>query len=1319
MKNSVSWTAKIFLILALLMGGMPSIVSAASDTEVNKAKNSQDESVDATGILRGTVTDQDGKGLPGQMVELRSETDRSKQWTANSDADGNFSFSGLPQDSYALSAGISNLSFRQEDIRIDSGKETVLSFPLSLTAGSATGAFEGVVTVSGAQAPEGYYGVSLTDPKNKRTWTFSGNTKFGDGISKFSIGGIPPAEYSPIKPAYTLTAETYAGGGLVRTYGSFYEIAAGVTKDLHIYIPTANSGDASKVLGTVKEYATGEKLSDGNIDVLVTMKSAEHGYEFYPNEGEFQSDIIMSGSYKVRAEVENKDLGVVVVVDKGYIQCEKSGVCNVDFTIPYAPSADNGTLTGVVTDEYGNKVPHALVTVYDSRNAGAYTAYTDKDGNYVIGGLQAGQYFAKAAKDGYPTPEGSEGIIIANQSTTQDIVLIDGNRLRVTELYTNFNVKKIVKHTGNKYQVDLFASYSDGSVKPADNLATWTTSDPAVATVDKGEISVVGPGTATIKATFETKTYEIIVEATDPPPVTVVELKTIPSETTIVKKPGEAYNVWLQAVYSNGTTEFVNNKATWTTSNPAVATINYGTIVVVGYGKATITATYGNKSVELTIDAGDPNTPTVTGLIATPSETTILTAPGDTYPVTLEAIYSDGSKKTVTDLAKWKTDNSNVATVDKGMITVVGLGYTTIKATFEGKSIRLTVESNDPTKPRVTELTPTPSATWIVKQPGDTYAVTLEATYSDGSKKDVTELATWEAYNTEVATVDKGIITVVGKGITTVRASHGAKKIEIVVSDQAPPPATITGLTANPNATKIEKKPGDTYPVTLEATYSDGSKKSVTDQATWTTSNAAVATADKGTITVVGYGTAMIKATFESKTFEVTVNSPTPVPIPIPVTLTGLSASPSTTMIVKRPGDTYPVTLEAMYSDGSRKNVTGLATWTSSNAAVATVDNGTISVKDYGIASIKATFESNTIEFTVDSTIKLLKASKTKVALKPGTSTQDNPITLVAVLQDGSTVPVDPSKVDWKYNENQSAFTVSKDGIIAAKDFGKIDVTASFGGKQVVIQVDSTIKSIQTTVKKLVVAPEKSVSIPVKAVLSDKTIVDLTGDEIDWSIDGGSENFATVDDEGTITVNKSGKGTIIARYGGKTLKIALFGDSIESLSFNVEKLSLKPGNRSSKPLKLLAWVSKTKNFEVTNDHRVEWNFSSPQIVEIDKDGYVVSTGKFGKGTITATFDEKTVTIPIDVTLKKLTASQTEVELAEESEVEVTLSALYTADNDSVLVTEKDGVVWSSKDKSIATVKDGKIKGLKAGETTITASYGKKRVKITVVVKSAP
>ena len=86
-------------------------------------------------------------------------------------------------------------------------------------------------------------------------------------------------------------------------------------------------------------------------------------------------------------------------------------------------------------------------------------------------------------------------------------------------------------------------------------------------------------------------------------------------------------------------------------------------------------------------------------------------------------------------------------------------------------------------------------------------------------------------------------------------------KVPTTPATTSVPPVTSVGLSLSPLVQTIP--PGQTARLIATARYSDGSTKDVTSQATWTTTDARVATVSAGAVTGVALGFVVIRVTFE------------------------------------------------------------------------------------------------------------------------------------------------------------------------------------------------------------------------------------------------------------------------------------------------------------------------------------------------------------------------------------------------------------------------------------------------------------------------
>jgi hypothetical protein len=120
--------------------------------------------------------------------------------------------------------------------------------------------------------------------------------------------------------------------------------------------------------------------------------------------------------------------------------------------------------------------------------------------------------------------------------------------------------------------------------------ATWSSSDPAVVQVGSGVVRAVGNGLAQVAATYEGMTAFLLIRVSPPPSFPYLLL----TNTIYVPYLGSSGTVRARLVTGDGIASTdVTALATWTSSDPQVATVAQGTITALRLGTVEITASYG------------------------------------------------------------------------------------------------------------------------------------------------------------------------------------------------------------------------------------------------------------------------------------------------------------------------------------------------------------------------------------------------------------------------------------------------------------------------------------------------------------------------------------------------------------------------------------------------------------------------------------------------------------------------------------------------------------------------------------------------------
>lgn len=307
---------------------------------------------------------------------------------------------------------------------------------------------------------------------------------------------------------------------------------------------------------------------------------------------------------------------------------------------------------------------------------------------------------------------------------------------------------------------------------------------------------------------------------------------------------------------------------------------------------------------------------------------------------TLTATARDAQNNTLSGRTiTWTSSATNIATVSAtGVVTGVAAGSASITAASEGRSAvaQITV-----TAVPVASVTVTPAMDTLVA--GDT--ATLTAVVRDAQSNVLTgRILNWTSSAPNIATVSAtGVVTAVAAGTARIMAASEGRTAEaqILVTARVIPVASVfvspgldtmlvgdsLAFTAIPRDAQNNGLPGRTI--------------------TWTSSSATVATVSAaGMVRALAAGTVTITASSEGKSGTATVvvqPRVTPVAVTIEGALDTLEA--------------YDMRqLQAAVRDAAGRPIAGLpVTWTSSNAAVATIDStGLLTGIDRGTVTITA-----------------------------------------------------------------------------------------------------------------------------------------------------------------------------------------------------------------------------------------------------------------------------------------------------------------------------------------------------------------------------
>ncbi len=166
-----------------------------------------------------------------------------------------------------------------------------------------------------------------------------------------------------------------------------------------------------------------------------------------------------------------------------------------------------------------------------------------------------------------------------------------------------------------------------------------------------------------------------------------------------------------------------------------------------------------------------------------------------------------------------------------------------------------------------------------------------------------------------------------------------------------PTPVSLTSIAVTPAAPTVVA--GATQQFTATGHYSDGSTKDLTSTATWSSSATTVATiAASGLATSITQGSTTISAVSGDITGSTTLTVSAP-PVP-PASLTSITVNPATPSVAL--GLSQQFSAKGTYSDGSTKDLSAVAAWSSSPTGIATLSSsGLASSIAQGATTVSAT----------------------------------------------------------------------------------------------------------------------------------------------------------------------------------------------------------------------------------------------------------------------------------------------------------------------------------------------------------------------------
>jgi trimeric autotransporter adhesin len=706
----------------------------------------------------------------------------------------------------------------------------------------------------------------------------------------------------------------------------------------------------------------------------------------------------------------------------------------------------------------------------------------------------------------------------------------------------------------------------------------------------------------------------------------------------------------------------------------------------------------------------------------------VMLAKGTELPVTVTADFTDGTSSDVSALSVLTSNAMAVATVSGRTVNAIAAGMATITATYMGKSATANVTVTAAT---LQSITIDPAAPTLAA--GSSIGLVATGVFSDGSKQDVSQIATWMSSDATVAAVAVGAagvrVTGAKAGTATVAATLlnlGASAGVTVTS------AVIQSLDITPSHPTIPVGISTQFQAT--ATYSDNTTQDVSSQVTWTLSDASIATVSAtGSLSTKAMGSVDLQAALGGVAAKTTV-------IVMGTSLVSIAVTPASVTVPAG----VPQQFAAMgtYSDGSVVDITRSVSW-STDAAAASVSNaaGQAGLAT-GISAGTAHVQAKLGAVTGAATMTVTSAIVTSLAVQPKTATL--PVGFTQVLTATATYS-DATKLDvtslavWSSSDatvatvaNASSGGVAS-GTVTSVKVGAATITATFGGSNDTALITTTaavITEIDVMPSPAMVVAGRQQVFTATAKLSDGTTSNVTT-QVTWS--SSATTIATISNaassKGLATALRKGTSTITATLGAKmgTAELDVSGPVLQSLQVTPFIANIKVG--TTQAFTATAIYSDGTTADVTGDGL--WSLSDSSIASINLPMMgpvtraVITGVATGSATLQATYGGLTASallqVTAPVTLVSIVVTPPTPSLRVGQTQAFTAQAVFS-DGSTTNVTAM--TAWTSSDTTIATVAmmamgppggpgdggpggggaAGTATGVAAGTVTITATY---------------